>query len=86
MIAGSVGAAGRLDFSVIGSAVNLAARVEGATRETGDAVLITGDTWKALGPEFEAESRGRVELKGIDGPVALYAPTVAAAERAAPLG
>jgi len=44
VVAGAIGGAGRLSFSVIGDAVNLCSRVEAATRETGDPVLITGDT------------------------------------------
>lgn len=76
VIAGSIGGAGRLDFSVIGGAVNLAARVETATRQTGDDVLITAETRRRLGPAIDATSRGAIELKGIDGPVELYAPIV----------
>ena len=41
VVAGAIGGAGRLSFSVIGDAVNLCSRVEAATRETGDPVLIT---------------------------------------------
>lgn len=82
VIAGSIGGAGRLNFSVIGGAVNLAARVETATRSTGDEVLITAETRRRLGAGIDAESRGRVELKGIDGPVELYAPVVARPEAA----
>ena len=36
MIAGAIGGAGRLNFSVIGGAVNVAARVEAHTRRTDD--------------------------------------------------
>ncbi len=39
VVVGTVGGGGRLDFTVIGDAVNTAARVEAATRETGDDVL-----------------------------------------------
>ena len=74
MIAGAIGGAGRLNFSVIGGAVNVAARVEAETRETDDTILITGETWTRLSHEFEAESRGKAELKGVAEPVALYAP------------
>jgi adenylate cyclase len=48
VVAGNVGGAGRLEFSVIGDAVNVAARVESATRQTGDAVLIAGRTKELL--------------------------------------
>jgi len=77
VIAGSVGGAGRLNFSVIGGAVNVASRVEAQTRETDDNSLITAETWKRLSHQFEVENRGRVPLRGIEEPVALYAPKLA---------
>ncbi len=76
VIAGSVGGGGRLNFSVIGDAVNVASRVEGATRGTGDGVLITAATRARLGAGFEAQGRGERELKGLDRPVELFAPSV----------
>jgi adenylate cyclase len=74
VVVGSVGGGGRLEFSVIGDAVNVAARVERATRDTGDAVLLTEATRALLGDGKESlEPRGALELKGISDPVALYA-------------
>jgi adenylate cyclase len=75
VVAGNVGGAGRLEFSVIGDAVNIAARVEAATRETGDAILLTERTRELLngsGPELV--ERVGVELKGRREPVRVYAP------------
>ena len=63
VIAGAIGGAGRLNFSVIGSAVNIAARVEAHTRETDDSILITSETWKRLSHEFDSECRGPAELR-----------------------
>src|SRR5919106_5489031 len=57
VVAGSIGGAGRLSFSVIGEAVNLASRVEGMTRETGDPVLITAATRALLSETIEVEAR-----------------------------
>ena len=74
VVAGAIGGAGRLNFSVIGGAVNVAARTEAQTRETDDGILITAETWQRLSHRFEAETRGRFELKGVSEPVALYAP------------
>jgi adenylate cyclase len=78
VVAGPLGGAGRLNFSVIGDAVNVAARVEAATRQTGDDVLITSATRDALVGGWELVSRGGIELKGKAAPVELFAPVVRA--------
>ncbi len=41
VIAGTIGGGGKLEFTLIGDTVNVAARVEQLTKTTGDAVLIT---------------------------------------------
>jgi adenylate cyclase len=69
VVAGSIGGAGRLNFSVVGDAVNVAARVEAATRDTGDALLLTSATRDALTRPVPLESRGTVPLKGKAEPV-----------------
>lgn len=75
VIAGNVGGAGRLEFSVIGDAVNVAARVEAATRETGDPVLISEHTAERLTRnDVELEPRPDVELRGKSAPVTVLAP------------
>jgi adenylate cyclase len=84
VVAGAIGGAGRLSFSVIGDAVNLCARVESATRETGDSVLITGATRALLSETIEVESRGERELRGYDRRVELYAPLVPVALETGP--
>jgi adenylate cyclase len=73
VVAGSIGGAGRLNFSVIGDAVNVAARVEAATRATGDDVLLTRATCNALTRSRACHSRGSVELKGKADPVEVLA-------------
>ena len=73
VVAGSIGGAGRLNFSVIGDAVNIAARVEAATRETGDDLLITTATRDALTRPLPLASRGTVPLKGKAEPVEVLA-------------
>jgi adenylate cyclase len=84
VVAGSIGGAGRLSFSVIGDAVNLAARVQDATRETGDSVLITGATRAQLSETIEVESRGEREIRGYDRKVELYAPLIPVALETGP--
>ena len=74
VVAGSIGGGGRLDFSVIGDAVNVAARVEAATRELGLDVLLAAATAEQLDGEIEVEPMGPHALKGILEPVELYVP------------
>ena len=74
VIAGSIGAAGRLNFSVVGDAVNIASRVEAETRKTGDDVLITEATMSRLGDGIETQPRGAIEIQGRDEEVRLFTP------------
>lgn len=75
VVVGTVGGGGRLDFTVIGDAVNTAARVESATRQTGDDVLITHETLSLLNSGRERwTERPAVPLKGKSAPVRLFAP------------
>jgi adenylate cyclase len=75
VVAGTVGGGGRVDFTVIGDAVNTASRVEAATRKTGDDVLITEATRAALRRDFGGFlERPPVPLKGKREDVRLWAP------------
>jgi adenylate cyclase len=74
VVAGSIGGAGRLNFSVIGDAVNVAARVEAATRTTGDELLLTRATSDALLHTAALTSRGSIFLRGRSDPIELLAP------------
>jgi adenylate cyclase len=79
VVAGNVGGAGRLEFSVIGDAVNIAARVESATRQTGDSVLLTGQTLAFLDDDHgEFVARPGLSLKGKKAAVDIYAPAAPA--------
>lgn len=73
VVVGSVGGGGRLEFAVIGDPVNVAARVENLTRETGDLVLLTEATRCLLTHgAHELEPRGSFALKGVTDPVPIY--------------
>jgi class 3 adenylate cyclase len=85
VVMGSVGGGGRLEFTVVGDPVNVAARVEAATRDTGDAALITEATRDLLADaEGAVEPRGEVPLKGKSEPVRVYALSVPLDERSIP--
>jgi adenylate cyclase len=48
VIAGTIGGGGKLEFTLIGDTVNVAARVEQLTKTTGDAILLTQQCVDAL--------------------------------------
>jgi adenylate cyclase len=86
VVVGTIGGGGRLDFTVIGDVVNTAARVESATRQTGDDLLITGETHARLrAGEARWEERPAMPLKGKSEDVALYAPAAGRVSQA-PIG
>lgn len=70
---GNVGGMGRLDFTAIGPAVNLAARLESLTGKLGKPLVVSRELAGHLGDRVEPV--GAHELKGIAGAVDVYAPT-----------
>lgn len=70
---GNIGTSQRLDFTVIGPAVNLTARLESLAASLGEPILISAEIAKALGDG--AESVGRHPLKGMAASVEAFRPT-----------
>ncbi len=67
VIAGSIGSARRLDYTVIGDTVNIASRM-GALGEGGD-IMLTHEAFQRLGDGFVFESIGSREIKGLRQPM-----------------
>lgn len=74
VIAGTIGGGGKLDFTVIGDAVNIAARVEEMTKETGDRILLTQATVDAcVDAPANLLPRGPQPVRGKATSVVVYA-------------
>jgi adenylate cyclase len=72
-IAGLVGSHELMQFTVVGTVVSVAARVQGLTREHGVDILVTGAVRRALDPRFALRALPPRALKGISEPVDTFA-------------
>jgi adenylate cyclase len=72
-IAGVIGSHELLEFTVIGSTINLASRVERLTRVHGADILITGAVRAGLDPRFALEELPPTRVRGVSEPVVTYA-------------
>src|SRR5438445_1921537 len=70
---GNIGSDTRLDFTVIGPAVNLTARIESMCRQLGRQLLLSADFVEAGG--ISAQSLGAFSLKGVGADQEIFAPT-----------
>jgi adenylate cyclase len=78
VIVGTIGGGGKLEFTLIGDAVNVAARVEQLTKTTGDAILLTQQTVDALSTRpLGLVDRKSHALKGKSDAVQVFAVDVA---------
>jgi adenylate cyclase len=73
VVAGVIGSTELVEYGVIGSAVNLAARVQELTRAHAVDVLVTAAVRHALDPRFALRALPPVEVKGLLEPVATFA-------------
>jgi adenylate cyclase len=69
---GNVGAADRLDFTVIGPAVNEVARIETLCEPLGRNVLVSAELAAAVGQDCRLVPLGRHSLRGVRGARAIY--------------
>ena len=72
MIIGNMGSSQRFDFTVMGDSVNLASRLEGASKSYGTSILLSEETYRQAAAHVEARELDLLRVKGKDVPVRIY--------------
>ncbi len=70
LVAGNLGSAQRMDYSVIGDSVNVAARLESIAE--GGQVIITRHTREIVGDRFKVKELKPVRVKGKEQPIPIF--------------
>ena len=72
MIAGNIGSASIMSYTVIGDNVNLGARLESLNKDYGTRILISEATRRQLKGHYDVRALGEVTVKGKTRPVAIF--------------
>lgn len=72
-VVGNLGHIERMNYTAIGDTVNVAARLEAATKEAGCALIVSADTRVQLADDVALHPIGRIPVKGRVGAVDAYA-------------
>jgi adenylate cyclase len=72
IVSGNIGSPKRMDYTVIGDGVNLAARIESACKQYGAHILISEYTYKAVKATYRTRQVDYVIVKGKTEPVGIY--------------
>ena len=72
MTVGNMGSLGRMNYTLMGDNVNLAARLEGTNKEYGTYIIISEFTYAMVKDEVVARELDNIRVKGKNKPVLIY--------------
>ncbi|WP_252723529.1 adenylate/guanylate cyclase domain-containing protein [Treponema pedis] len=72
MVVGNMGTEKKMNYTIMGNDVNLAARLEGVNKKYGTWILVSESTWNETNGAFLGRRLDRVRVVGINTPVQLY--------------
>jgi adenylate cyclase len=84
VVAGTVGTEDRMEYTVVGDSVNLAARLESEARP--GQILMSGPTYQKVLGRVQARSLGMLKVRGKEVPVEVYEVAGVAPDRPEPPG